>query len=498
MLDSRSDRAVRSIVIHVASFAYAMGFFISTKKFLDFPATDPIAVGRVTVEAASKLQDYVRFGYFILIVPLLTLLLIHWLPRIGRRVVRSIPRQTPLSIVAFASLPLAISPFLYLTTYKEVWSVLLPPLLAWLVLAGWIAFARFEWLRSILSAGDRETHALVVTEGLALILFRYIATGSRIAHIPSLLLETIFLLFFLALWWVTVLALALLIARTPDELEPAWRRVAAGCFPLMLLPVASILPVQPLAAFAAALLVTVLGIALFLLAKISLTRATIAAMTAWIAAPLVIFVLSYASSAHTTGWVDLFHQGETLGPASDYLQGKVPYEGVFPLHGLLQDGLLDAWLMEFLGRSADVAIQRSTVLEALMLPAIWILSWVAFRSWSASAASVLAAIVLAADNQRAVLLIVVATLFLAAIRSGRNWILFAAGILSAATLFFSLEIGIYCFVGGIALLLALPALEPSARALKGSVKSAGYFSAGMAAGAAPFLLYLSASGVTHE
>lgn len=487
-----SAEAFRTLISHFAAFSYATGFFITSKKFLEFAPTDPVAVGRVTVEGASKLQDYVAFGYFVVIVPLLTLLLMHWLPRIGRWMSSWVPDgRAPLSIVALASLPLILSPFLYLTTYKELWPVVLSPVLSGLVLAGWVAHQRLEWLRALLHSGDRGAHALVITEGLALLLFRYIAAGERIAHVPSLLLETIFILVFLSLWWGSFGALAFQMAKAAGDVKTGFNRIAVGAFPLVLLPLAGILPVEPAPALVAAAVLASIGVALFTRPRISSPAANlIERLVVWVAVPFLLLALSYASSAHSSGWIDLFHQGESLGPASDYLRGKLPYEGVLPLHGLLQNGLLDAWLMEIFGRSEQVAIARSTVLTALMLPMAWLLAWQVFRSYVASAGSILGTLVLAADNQRAVLEILVILLIVSAMRRGVRYPLFLAGVACAAAFFFSLDIGVYCLVGAPLAFVAISVLERQIDTVRWALMATAILILGVAVGAAPFLWFL--------
>ena len=103
-------------------------------------------------------------------------------------------------------------------------------------------------------------------------------------------------------------------------------------------------------------------------------------LAAYVLIPALIWVVSYASSSHLSQWIDLFHRGEAVGPASDYLRGKVPYRDVFVLHGLLEDGLLDAWLMQIFGRSLDVAIMRPVVLASLLAPLLWYLGLAIFQS----------------------------------------------------------------------------------------------------------------------
>src|SRR5207247_11124355 len=103
-------------------------------------------------------------------------------------------------------------------------------------------------------------------------------------------------------------------------------------------------------------------------------------VVAYLIFPALLYCLSYASTAGLTQWIDLFHRGESLGPAFDYLRGKVPYRDVFVLHGMLEDGLLDAWLMMIFGRSVEVAILRSVILGAFLAVTIWYLGIAVFRS----------------------------------------------------------------------------------------------------------------------
>src|SRR5439155_8528315 len=101
-----------------------------------------------------------------------------------------------------------------------------------------------------------------------------------------------------------------------------------------------------------------------------------------------------------TQWIDLFHRGEALGPASDYLRGKVPYRDVFVLHGLLDDGFLDALLMNIFGRSADVALARPAVLGSFAAPALWCLGMAIFDSIPLSLLLMVFGAVTTIDNDR--------------------------------------------------------------------------------------------------
>ncbi len=64
---------------------------------------------------------------------------------------------------------------------------------------------------------------------------------------------------------------------------------------------------------------------------------------------------------------DPFHEGESLGPAIDYLHGKVPYQDFIFCHGLIQDPLRAAWAFELFGQSIGSFRTMSSLLELLAL-----------------------------------------------------------------------------------------------------------------------------------
>jgi hypothetical protein len=495
-VDSEPERALRRAVVWIAAFAWAFGWFITTKKFLDMPPTDPVAVGRVTVEGASKLQDYVRAGWFYVSVVLLTLGFGAAMTRLLERWCRRAPRGPQLSVVVLAATPFFLSPFLYMATRKELWSILLPPVLAAIVVVAEHAFRSKAWFRDLFSPENGPFHLLVAAAGGSSLLFRYAATGERIAHIPSLLLEVILLLFFLGLFHLFVILISRMMAvLRGDDTSRRFRQTAIGVVPLLALAPAAVLPLP-----AGPVVLAFLALSIFAIVVMHLVDIPPPAehrVRLWVifaAVPLLLFALNYASSYQHSQWVDLFHKGESLGPASDYLKGQRPYHDILPLHGLLENGLLDAWLMQFFGRSAEVAITRSIILSALMIPALWIFSWVAFRSVAASILSVFGAFVMSADNQRGVLEILVLLVVVASIRSGRSSPLFAAGLLSALALFFSLDIGLYCLAGTIITLVAIPILVRERMDWRWSGVSSAWFVAGVALGSLPFLLYLGRDG----
>src|SRR2546423_2686885 len=110
-----TSSVVRAL-LWLAAFCFAAGIFLSATQLLrGLPPTPPVAVGRVTIERASKLQDYLGALLFFIIVPAATLPLF----RLGVREVerfRRLSARPDLVAVLFVA-PFFLAPFLYLTTF---------------------------------------------------------------------------------------------------------------------------------------------------------------------------------------------------------------------------------------------------------------------------------------------------------------------------------------------------------------------------------------------
>jgi hypothetical protein len=80
----------------------------------------------------------------------------------------------------------------------------------------------------------------------------------------------------------------------------------------------------------------------------------------------IVFLLMLFAHDHPYSFMDMYHEGEHLAPASVYLDGGRPYKDVFVLHGLATDGGLDALV---LGSSPSPLKTRrlETVLDAVAL-----------------------------------------------------------------------------------------------------------------------------------
>ncbi|MGH9459514.1 MAG: hypothetical protein ACRD2J_17905 [Thermoanaerobaculia bacterium] len=504
-MNAREDRltdALAGALLWVASFCFAAALFLPSYKLLRLiPPPDPVAVGVVTIQEVSKRSEYAFAALFYILVPLLTIALRPGLERLHGWIAGAVedPSERLASAALFA-VPLVAAPFLFVATNKEGWGVLLPLALAGAGPGFLRAVRTRAWLRGLLAPDLRPFHALVLLEAASWIVFRYLATGSRIAHIPTLLLELPFVALFAALFWIIVagLARAASLARG-GAAEGTFARIAVGASPLVLLPV---IPLTRLAPAPAATVVVAAAIAGVVAGALGARperpgeRAGRAVRHAVAVAgiPLLLFVIGWSSNANLTAWLDLFHRGESLGPASDYLADDVPYRDTFVLHGMLEDGFLDAMLMEWLGRDAGVAAARVVTMSVLSIVALWFLALAAFDSIPLALAVVALGSTTFVENPRALVELVVAALLLAALWRRSAILLAAAGASTALALFYSLDIGVYACAGSIVTIAVWTAWSRRtglARALAGSL---GAWLAGLVAGAAPFALWLASHG----
>src|SRR5258707_10199645 len=128
--EERSDLAagvIRSL-LWLAAFCFAAGLFLAATLLLrGVPPTPHIAVGRVTVENASKLRDYLTALLFFLITPAATIPFFRLGVRENDRLRKAVDGDGVRNAVSllFVS-PFFLAPFLYLTTFKPAWPVLSP------------------------------------------------------------------------------------------------------------------------------------------------------------------------------------------------------------------------------------------------------------------------------------------------------------------------------------------------------------------------------------
>jgi hypothetical protein len=475
-----------------AAFALATGTFLSlTLLFGNLPPTKPVAIGLVTIERYSKLRDYLGAALFFTLVPVLTIYL------------RSLFAKVKLDGAAGKFLfttPLFLSPIFYLTTGKVGWILFLPVALAFAGPRLLRVYRTRTWIRDLFRAELGPYHAILSTEALAWLFFRYIVTGRRIAHIPTLFLEVVFVAMFLAIFW----SAAMLISRIAQlafghDLEHTFRRIILAALPLLALPFIAAAWVPFPYPRTATIITLVLIAILAMRIRNTLTPRAAWKLAAYAIFPALIYLFSYVSTAQLSQWVDLFHRGESIGPASDYLRGKVPFRDVFVLHGMMEDGALDAWLMELFGRSLDVAIWRTVVIGAFLGVAIWYLGIAVFESIPLAMLCVAMGSWTTAENNRTFFQVAAAALFWNALRRRSKSSAIFSGVFAGVALFFSYEIGMYSIAGAFAASVAIW-IASKRVAWNGLAPAQGaiFFALGVVIGAAPFATYLALHGALDD
>ncbi|HLJ73088.1 MAG TPA: hypothetical protein VKU62_00785, partial [Thermoanaerobaculia bacterium] len=311
-----------------------------------------------------------------------------------------------------------------------------------------------------------------------------IAVGRRIAHIPTLFLEIVFVLFIVMIFWCALLLIARIAAFTIGiDTEIAMQRLSIAALALVAAPAMSLAFVPGSTAISIVFVLMVAAIFVALSGRTAIDSRTVRAVTAYAVIPILLYCASYASTASLTQWIDLFHRGEALGPASDYLRGKVPYRDVFVLHGLLDDGQLDAWLMQLFGRNVNVALARPVVIGSFAPPALWYLGMAILDSIPLALIAVALGAVTTVDNERVFFEVVTLAILIIAIRRNSHALFHLAGIVAGIAIFFSLDIGLYAVGGSIITLLVLRRVRDTAAVVGGVI-----------IGALPFAIYLAMRG----
>ena len=491
---SRLYARITSAFVWIAAFSLAAGIFLSLTLLLTgLPPTKPVAIGVVTIDRYSKLRDYVAAALFFLLVPPLTI----WFRGLLERATAKL-KTTPERLLFNAAF--LLSPFFYLTTGTIGWILPLPIALAFTAPRA-LAFARGRrWIRELFRRELRPYHALLFAEALGWLFFRYLVTARRIAHVQSVFLEVVFVALFMSIFW----AAAILISRMSElafaqRAEEVFKRITVAALPLVALPfiAAAWVPLpQPRLVMVVTLLIVAI-VALRLRTPMSPRAAW--NLSAYLTIPALIYLFSYCSTAQLTQFVDLFHRGEAIGPASDYLRGKVPFRDVFVLHGMLEDGLLDAWLMELFGRSLDVALMRTVVIGAFLGVAIWFLGIAVFDSIPLALLCVAMGSWTTAENNRTFFQVAAVALFWNALRRRSPLSAVFSGVFAGVALFFSYEIGLYTIAGAFAtaFILWLASRRVSWDGLP-PARAAAFFTVGTALGAAPFAIYLAVHGALDD
>ena len=219
--------------------------------------------------------------------------------------------------------------------------------------------------------------------------------------------------------------------------------------------------------------------------------------------PALIWTFLYNSNIH--GGIDMFHEGERLGPASDFLRGKIPYRDIYVQHGLFQN-VYKPWLAFKLfgvSVSADRSLSnnpfgRSGFLTPLGFVAVYFLVLVFYRKkLSAIIALILLASVELWLTERHALAFLVFALIASFLDNKRGWKLWFAGIITTLAVFNSLETGLYTLFAS-SIFLIIFALAQQHRSMRERLLLFGRYALGVFAGFAPFLIYFGMHGALDD
>lgn len=212
---------------------------------------------------------------------------------------------------------------------------------------------------------------------------------------------------------------------------------------------------------------------------------------------LVLFIGGMFAFYRPLRRLDLFEDGMILFGASSLATGARPYLDVYPVHGWGSDGGVQAVFFPFVKHDLVAYQLLKAALSALALACIAAASFLFFRDFFWGMVGLAAALAFCPfTGDRHVPALAAYCFLIAASRSGisRSWI--GAGVLTAATLFVTLDFGILFLVGGLLapVVLCLVERNPVRRALPPTLRFAG----GFLLGCLPFAAFLAARGAFGE
>jgi hypothetical protein len=173
----------------------------------------------------------------------------------------------------------------------------------------------------------------------------------------------------------------------------------------------------------------------------------------------IVFVTMFLIRDHPYAFMDMFHEGEHLTPASVMLDGGRPYRDIFFLHGFAADGGLDALVLG--GKPSPRKTRRvEAVLDAAALAMLVPIAAAVTTTTGGFIAAVILALCAVGAGEVPVfpyfrwlpLLIAVWTLLDGAPR--RRWALYLAAVAASLGILWSLDIGV-CAIAATAIVILI-------------------------------------------
>lgn len=170
--------------------------------------------------------------------------------------------------------------------------------------------------------------------------------------------------------------------------------------------------------------------------------------------PGSVTALAAASMMGSSPIADIFEDGHSLLPASEYLRGELPYRDIVPGHGLLSDGLLQACELKLFGDDYRGLQLGNAVVGAAFWPSFFALGYVATGSPAIAFGGLLLSFLAFPEYfyLRIMPSIWVLTMAIHASRTKKRWAWFACGALVPVALCVGVEFAAY---GAVAVLVAL-------------------------------------------
>jgi hypothetical protein len=167
--------------------------------------------------------------------------------------------------------------------------------------------------------------------------------------------------------------------------------------------------------------------------------------------PLALYAYTNAMSLATAEGkprVNLFEDGHSLLPVSEYLRGEAPYRDILPAHGLIEDGGFDWLAMKATGVTLGTRLKARLTIGGFSIMAFYTLAF--FVTGSAEAALLAALLAILTGSVTAELrpLVTLGTLALlaAAVRMRRRWLWVASGVAVVFCCATSLDYGVITLV----------------------------------------------------
>jgi len=174
----------------------------------------------------------------------------------------------------------------------------------------------------------------------------------------------------------------------------------------------------------------------------------------------IVFVTMFLIHDHPYAFMDMFHEGEHLSPASVMLDGGRPYSDIFFLHGFATDGGLDA-----LALGAEPSVKKTRRMQTLLDAAALALLVPIAAELTATTGGLLAAVLLALcaigagevpvfPYFRWLPLLIAVWALLRYARDRRSFFLYVAAIASSLGILWSLDVGV-CAVAATAIVILI-------------------------------------------